>query len=48
MVKKKTIPKHYTVTNRMTLALIGSDESRFNVSLTVRDKVTRLSTDHSL
>ena len=33
----------YTVTTRMTSALIkvGSDESRFNVSLTLRDKVTR-------
>ena len=27
---------------------MGSDESHFNVSLTVRDKVTRLSTDHNL
>ena len=25
---------------------MGNDESHFNVSLTVRDKVTRLSTDH--
>ena len=31
----------YTVTTRMTFIKIGSDESRFNVSLTVRDKVTR-------
>ena len=33
----------YTVTTRMTSALIkvGSDESHFNVSLIVRDKVTR-------
>ena len=31
---------HYTVTTRMTPAL-SSDESHFNVSLTVRDKVTR-------
>ena len=31
----------YTVTTRMTCIKRGSDESRFNVSLTVRDKVTR-------
>ena len=33
----------YTVTTTMTPALIkmGSDESRFNILLTVRDKVTR-------
>ena len=32
----------YTVTTRMTSAFkVGSDESRFNVSLIVRDKVTR-------
>ena len=32
----------YTVTTRMTPALKkGSDESHFNVSLIVRDKVTR-------
>ena len=32
----------YTVTTRMTPALkMGSDESHFNVSLVVRDKVTR-------
>ena len=27
---------------------IGSDESHFNVSLIVRDKVTKLSTNHNL
>ena len=27
---------------------MGSDESHFNVSLIVRDKVTRLSTNHNL
>ena len=32
---------HYTVTTRMTCIKMGSDESHFNVSLTVRDKVTR-------
>ena len=31
----------YTVTTRMTCIMMGSDESQFNVSLIVRDKVTR-------
>ena len=31
----------YTVTTRMTCIKIGSDESHFNISLIVRDKVTR-------
>ena len=31
----------YTVTTRMTCIKVGSDESHFNVSLTVRDKFTR-------
>ena len=31
----------YTVTTRMTCIKMGSDESYFNVSLIVRDKVTR-------
>ena len=31
----------YTVTTRMTCIKMGSDESRFNVSLIVKDKVTR-------
>ena len=30
----------YTVTTRMTYIKMGSDESHFNVSLIVRDKVT--------
>ena len=30
----------YTVTTRMACIIMGSDESRFNVSLIVRDKVT--------
>ena len=30
----------YTVTVRMTCIKMGSDESHFNVSLIVRDKVT--------
>ena len=41
----------YTVTTRMTPAMsikMSSDESRFNVSLTVRDKVPKtVSTDHN-
>ena len=32
---------HYTVTTRMTGIKMGSDESHFNVSLIVRDKVIR-------
>ena len=31
----------YTVTTRMTCIKMGSDESHFNVSLIVRDRVTR-------
>ena len=31
----------YTVTTTMTYIKMGSDESHFNVSLIVRDKVTR-------
>ena len=31
----------YTVTTRMTCIKMGSDESYFNVSLIVRDKLTR-------
>ena len=31
----------YTVSTRMTCIKMGSDESHFNVSLIVRDKVTR-------
>ena len=31
----------YTVTTRMTCIKMGGDESHFNVSLIVRDKVTR-------
>ena len=37
----------YTVTTRMTCIKMGRDESRFNISLIVRDKVTRLSTNHN-
>ena len=35
------IPIANTVTTRMTCIKMGSDESHFNVSLVVRDKVTR-------
>ena len=35
------IPIAYSVTTRMTCIKMGSDENRFNVSLIVRDKVTR-------
>ena len=31
----------YTVITRMTCIKVGSEESHFNVSLVVRDKVTR-------
>ena len=31
----------YTVTTRMTCIKMGSDESHFNISLIVSDKVTR-------
>ena len=31
----------YTVTTRMTCIKVGSNESHFNVSIIVRDKVTR-------
>ena len=38
----------YTVTTRTTCIKMGSDESRsVNVSLIVRDKVTRLSANHN-
>ena len=38
----------YTVTTRMTCIKMGIDESHFNVSLIVRDKVTKtVSTDHN-
>ena len=40
----------FTVTTRMTFCIkISSDESQFNVSLIVRDKVTNktVSTDHN-
>ena len=40
--KRGSIYTHrYTVTTRMTCVKMGSDESHFNVSLIVRDKVTR-------
>ena len=40
--KRETINTyHYNVTTKMTCIKMGSDESHFNVSLTVREKVTR-------
>ena len=39
--EREYIPIAYTVTTRMTCIKMGSDESHFNVSLIVRDKVTR-------
>ena len=40
--KRESISTYrYTVTTRMTCIKMGSDESHFNVSLIVRDKVTR-------
>ena len=38
---KRVYTYRYTVTTRMTCIKMGSDESHFNVSLIVRDKVTR-------
>ena len=37
-----------TATMNDSCIKIGSDESHFNISFIVRDKVTRLSTDHNL
>ena len=37
----------YTVTTRMTCIKMGSDESHFNTSFTVRDKFARVYTDHN-
>ena len=39
--KGRVYTYQYTVTTRMTCIKMGSDESHFNVSLIVRDKVTR-------
>ena len=39
--RKRAYTYRYTVTTRMTYIKMGSDESHFNVSLIVRDKVTR-------
>ena len=39
--KGRVYTHRYTVTTRMTCIKMGSDESHFNVSLIVRDKVTR-------
>ena len=40
-VRRRVYTYRYTVTTRMTCIKMGSDESHFNVSLVVRDKVTR-------
>ena len=37
----RVYPYRYTVTIRMTCIKMGSDESHFNVSVVVRDRVTR-------
>ena len=39
--KRGVYTYRYTVTTRMTCIKVGSDESHLNVSLIVRDKVTR-------
>ena len=39
--EREIITYRYTVTTRMTCIKVGSDESLFNVSLIVRDKITR-------
>ena len=41
------LPLHYLHQND-TCIKMGSDESHFNVSLIVRDKVTRHTTNHNL
>ena len=39
--KREIYTYRFTVTTRMTCIKMGSEESHFNVSLIVRDKVTR-------
>ena len=39
--RKRVYTYRYTVTTSITCIKMGSDESHFNVSLIVRDKVTR-------
>ena len=39
--RERVYTYRYTVTTRMTCIKMGSDDSHFNVSLIVRDKVTR-------
>ena len=39
--RERVYTYRYTVTTRTTCIKMGSDESHFNVSLIVRDKVTR-------
>ena len=46
--KRRLYTYRYTVTTRMTCIKMGSDESHFNVSLIVRDKVNNtVSTNHN-
>ena len=40
-VRGRVYTYRYTVTTRMTCIKMGGNESHFNVSLVVRDKVTR-------
>ena len=40
-VRRRVYTYRYTVTTRMTCIKMGSEESHFNVSLIVKDKVTR-------
>ena len=47
--RERVYTHRYTVTTRMTCIKMGSDESHFNVSLIVRNKVTRpCPTNHNL
>ena len=39
--RERVYTYRYTVTTRMTCIKMGRDESHFNVSLVVKDKVTR-------
>ena len=49
MVRGRIYTYRSTVTTKNDSCInMGSDESHFNVSLIVRDKVTKVSTNHSL
>ena len=45
--RESTYTYRYIVTTRRPCIKMGSDESHFNVSLIVMDKVTRLSINHN-